>query len=211
MHQGIYEENKVLYIITDGSDDEYTKLLSEKQNWRVEYAPSLADIPENSLQTLFVFKNGVKGNGIHGFQDELFSSTPSQESEYSALSSVIEVTWKSGQRATLFESAVDVIAAEEGGRVEFDKTGIVLNSPQIVWPDGQLKVRSDQAIADEMLYDGGQVTEINEEEMSVTFVAHRGWGPDGRTIYYIVTWCYSFRTCRNNGRGIFSILCKHDV
>ena len=23
--------------------------------------------------------------------------------------------------------------------------------------------------------------------MTVTFVAHRGWGPDGRTIYYIVT------------------------
>jgi len=38
-----------------------------------------------------------------------------------------------------------------------------------------------------MSYSGGQITEINEEEMSVTFVAHRGWGPDGRTIYYIVT------------------------
>lgn len=23
--------------------------------------------------------------------------------------------------------------------------------------------------------------------MSITFIAHRGWGPDGRTIYYIVT------------------------
>ena len=23
--------------------------------------------------------------------------------------------------------------------------------------------------------------------MTVTFIAHRGWGPDGRTIYYIVT------------------------
>ena len=23
--------------------------------------------------------------------------------------------------------------------------------------------------------------------MNVTFIAHRGWGPDGRTIYYIVT------------------------
>ena len=187
MHQGIYEGSQVLYIITDGSDDEYAKILSEKQDWRVEHAPSLADIPENTLQTLFVFKNGVKGNGIYGFQNEILSSTPSQESEYSALSSVIEVTWKSGQRETLFESAADVIAAEEGGRVKFDKTGIVLNSPQIVWPDGQMKVRSDQTIADEMPYGGGQIIDINEEEMTVTFVAHRGWGPDGRTIYYIVT------------------------
>ena len=38
-----------------------------------------------------------------------------------------------------------------------------------------------------MPYGGGQITEINSEEMTVTFVAHRGWGPDGRTIYYIVT------------------------
>ena len=187
MHQGIFEGNKTLYIITDGSDDEYAKLLSEKQDWRVEHAPSLADMPENTLQTLFVFKSGVKGEGIHGFQDEIISSTPSQESEYSALSSVIEVTWKSGQRPTLFESAADVIAAEEGGRVEFDKTGIVLNTPQILWPDGQMEIHSDQAITDEMSYGGGQITEINEEEMTVTFVAHRGWGPDGRTVYYIVT------------------------
>ena len=38
-----------------------------------------------------------------------------------------------------------------------------------------------------MPYGGGQITEINEKEMTVTFVAHRGWGPDGRTIYYIIT------------------------
>ena len=187
MHQGIFEGNKTLYIITDGSDDEYAKLLSEKQDWRVEHAPSLADMPDNALQTLFIFKSGVKGKGIHGFQDEVISRTPSQESEYSALSSVIEVTWKSGQRPTLLESAADVIAAEEGGRVEFDKTGIILNTPQILWPDGQMEIHPDQAITDEMSYGGGQITEINEEEMTVTFVAHRGWGSDGRTIYYIVT------------------------
>ena len=124
---------------------------------------------------------------IYGFQDEVFSSTPSQESQYSALNSVIEVTWKTGQKEIVFESAEDVIAAEEGGRIEFNETGIVLNTPQIVWPDGQMVVRSDKEIKDDMPYGGGQITEINEEEMTVTFVAHRGWGPDGRTIYYIVT------------------------
>ena len=36
-------------------------------------------------------------------------------------------------------------------------------------------------------YGGGQVLDIDTEEMDVTFIAHRGWGPDGRTIYYIVT------------------------
>ncbi|MGY5151272.1 MAG: DUF7482 domain-containing protein [Candidatus Nitrosopumilus sp. bin_6a] len=187
MHKGIYEGDQVLYIITDGSDEDYAKTITEKQQWNVEHAPVIANVPENTLQKLFVFKNGVKGDGIYGFQNDVFSSTPAQESKYSALSSIIEVTWKIGQKEIEFKSAADVIAAEEGGRVEFNETGIVLNTPQIVWPDGQMTVRSDKEISDEMSYSGGQITEINEEEMSVTFVAHRGWGPDGRTIYYIVT------------------------
>ncbi len=187
MHKGTYNGNQVLYIITDGSDEDYAKTISEKQEWNVELAPVISKIPENTLQKIFVFKNGVKGEGIYGFQNEVFSSTPSQESEYSALNSVIEVTWKTGQKEIVFESAADIINAQENGRIEFNETGIVLNTPQITWPDGQMKIRSDKEITDDMPYEGGQIIEINEEELTVTFVAHRGWGPDGRTIYYIVT------------------------
>lgn len=187
MHKGIYEGNQTLYIITDGSDKNYTKSISDNQEWNIEFAPVLADIPENVLEKLYVFNNGINGDGINGFQNEVFSSTPSQESKYSALNSIIEVTWKVGQKVMEFESAADIIEAEEDGRIKFNATGIVLNTPQIIWPDGQLKVRPDKEISDEMSYDGGQITEINEDEMTVTFVAHRGWGPDGRTIYHIVT------------------------
>ena len=187
MHKGIYGGNQVLYIITDGSDEDYTKTLTEKQGWNVELATSISKVPEEALEQLFIFKNGIKGDGIYGFQDEVFSSTPSQESEYSALNSVIEVTWKQGQKEIVFESSDDIITAKENGRIEFNETGIVLNTPQIVWPEGQMTVRDDKEITDQMSYGGGQIIEINEEELSVTFVAHRGWGPDGRTIYYIVT------------------------
>ena len=183
MHKGIYEGNQVLYIITDGSDKEYAKTISDKQGWNVELASTIADVPEDTIQKLFVFKNGITGNGIHGFQNEVFSNTPSQESKYSALNSVIEVTWKIGQKASLIESVDDIIAAEESGRVEFNETKIILNTPQIIWPDGQMKIRSDKEITDKMSFDGGQIIEINEDELTVTFVAHRGWGPDGRTIY----------------------------
>ena len=187
MHKGIYGGSQVLYIITDGSDEDYTKILTEKQGWNVELATSISKVPEEALEQLFIFKNGIKGDGIYGFQDEVFSSTPSQESEYSALNSVIEVTWKQGQKEIVFESSDDIITAKENGRIEFNETGIVLNTPQIVWPEGQMTVRDDKEITDQMSYGGGQIIEINEEELSVTFVAHRGWGPDGRTIYYIVT------------------------
>ena len=187
MHKGIYGGSQILYIITDGSDEDYTKILTEKQGWNVELATSISKVPEETLEQLFIFKNGIKGDGIYGFQDEVFSSTPSQKSEYSALNSVIEVTWKQGQKEIVFESSDDIITAKENGRIEFNETGIVLNTPQIVWPEGQMTVRDDKEITDQMSYGGGQIIEINEEELSVTFVAHRGWGPDGRTIYYIVT------------------------
>lgn len=187
MHKGIYNGNQVLYIITDGSNEDYTKSLSEQQGWKVELAPVLETIPDNALQKMFIFKNGVKGDGIYGFQDEVFSSTPSQQSEYSALNSVIEVKWKTGQKEIIFSSADEIIAAKEAGRIEFNETGLVLNTPQIIWPDGQMKIRSDKEITGVMSYNGGQIIEINEKELTVTFVAHRGWGPQGQTIYYIVT------------------------
>jgi hypothetical protein len=187
MHEGFYNGNSVFFIITDSSQQEYAEMITKKQGWKVEISPPIEKISEDTLQKIFVFKNGVKGDGIYGHQKEVFSSTPSEELEYSALNYVIEVTWKKGQNAKILESSEEIINAKEDERVEFNKTGIVINSPQIIWPDGQMLVRDDKEITDDLTFSGGQITEINKDEMTVTFVAHRGWGPDGKTIYYIVT------------------------
>ena len=187
MHMGFYNGEQTFFIITDSSDSDFAAIISEKQGWKVETAPPLANTSEEALQKIFVFTNGVQGEGIYGYQEEIFSSTPSQKSEYSALGSVIEVTWKKGQNMIRLESIDDVIKAHESERIEFNETGIILNTPQIVWPDGQMKIKDDKEITDELSYGDGQITEINKDEMTVTFVAHRGWGPDGKTIYYIVT------------------------
>jgi len=187
MHKGIFNSNSTFYIITDSSDKDLAELITEKQDWKVELALPLANTPESALQKIFVFTNGITGDGIYGYQSNVFSSTPAQELEYSPLSSIVEVTWKKGQNKTILESAEEILEAEEGGRIEFKETDIVINTPQIIWSEGQMTVRDDREITDDMQYIGGQITEINEEEMTVTFIAHRGWGPDGRTIYYIVT------------------------
>ncbi len=186
MHKGIYNGNEILYIITDASDKDYVNIISEKQEWDIQLSTAINDIPENNLQKLFIFKNGIKGDGIFGFQNELFSSTP-KKLDYTALGSIIEVTWKPGQKEIIFESVSDVIAAEKSGRIKFNETNVIVNTPQIVWPDGQMKVRSDIEITNEMSFSGGQITEINEDDLIVTFVAHRSWDSNGRTIYYIVT------------------------
>ncbi len=48
-------------------------------------------------------------------------------------------------------------------------------------------VKENKTVGDETAYNGGQVLNIDTENMVVTMVAHRGWGPDGKSIYYIVT------------------------
>ncbi|NIM25177.1 MAG: hypothetical protein GTN35_05015, partial [Nitrososphaeria archaeon] len=98
LHKGIFNSTSLYYIITDSSDQELADKITEKQNWKVELAPPLRNAPEEATQQIFVFTNGVSGDGIYGFQDEVFSSTPNQESEYSALGKVVEVTWKKGQK-----------------------------------------------------------------------------------------------------------------
>jgi len=71
--------------------------------------------------------------------------------------------------------------------VTLQKTDTVMNYPMIKWTGGQMAVR-EGAVTDDMEYmGGGQVTNIDTDNMKVTFIAHRGWGPDGKTIYYIVT------------------------
>lgn len=185
LHAGMHDGGDVLYIITDASDAEWAEDVSERQGWRVELAPPLASA--DNLNTMYVFTNGEKGDGIYGYQSEVFAYTPEQSDMYNALSKLVEVTWKPGQNQQVQEYASDILELIDAGRVLVRDEGIVVNAPQIVWPDGQMMVRSDPTITNDMEYGGGQITEINEEEMTVTFVAHRGWGPDGRTIYYIVT------------------------
>jgi hypothetical protein len=188
MHKGWFDGKAVYYIITDSSDRKHASTISKAQKWKVELAPPLVKTPKNSLDAVYMFTNGKKGSGIHGFQDEVFTSTPAQADKYTAIRSVVHVTWKDPLKATELDSVKKILDAEKSGLVTLRPlNGVVLNMPQIVWPGGQMQLREDKTIADGMPYVGGQVTNIDTKNMKVTFVAHRGWGPDGRTIYYIVT------------------------
>ena len=187
MHQGYFDDGDVHFIITDSSDETHANLITENQGWKVELAPLLKNSPDEALSTTYLFTNGIAGEGIHGFQNEIFSSTPTQTEIYSGLSKVVHVSWNDESSAILLTSASDVIAAVGDGDIALEEIDVVLNTPQIVWPDGQMMVKEDKTLADDTPYGGGQVLDIDTDEKTVTFVAHRGWGPDGRTIYYIVT------------------------
>jgi len=187
LHQGYYDGESVHFMITDASDSKHAETITENQGWKVELAPLLANAPDEALSTTYMFKNGVKGDGVHGFQGEVFTSTPAQPDIYSALTSHIHVMWTDDATPSVLTSEEEILSAEEAGSVTLESLDVVINMPQIVWPDGQMSVKEDKTLADDTPYGGGQVLDIDLDEMTVTFIAHRGWGPDGRTIYYIVT------------------------
>jgi len=187
MHDGFFNGAKVFFIITDSSDETHANIITENQGWNVELAPPLANAPDAALSTTYMFTNGVNGKGVHGNQIEVFTSTPQQPNAYSALSSIVHVTWIDETRARMLDSEANIMTALDDGFITLEETGVVLNTPQIVWPGGQMMVKEDKTLTDETPYGGGQVLDIDTDNMNVTFIAHRGWGPDGRTIYYIVT------------------------
>jgi hypothetical protein len=98
----------------------------------------------------------------------------------------MNVTWKSPSGAQLLTSAAAVEAAQRAGRVTVTSAKVVLNTPHIMWPGGQMPLRRG-AVGPRAPYGGGQVTKIDTKAGKVTFIAHRGFGPRGQSIYYIVT------------------------
>jgi hypothetical protein len=187
MHQGFYNGGDVYYIITDSSDKTHADVISKNQKWKVELAPLLKNAPAKALSKTYMFTNWISGGGVHGYQGEVFTSTPTQPDVYSALTSHVHVTWKDGTAPRVLNSEKAIIDAEKKGEISLSPLEVVLNMPQIIWPDGQMMVKTDKTLSDDTPYVGGQVLDIDTKGKTVTFIAHRGWGPDGRTIYYIVT------------------------
>ena len=186
MHQGIVDGKTVYYIITDSSNNLVANTISSDQNWKVQLSPVLAHVPSISYGNIFVFTNGITGNGTHGYQNDVLSSTPSDR-QYSPLSKVIEVSWDVGRGPFILNSTKAILDANMTGKIKLTVTDTIMNTPEVIWDGGTLNVRTNKVLSDETSYLDGQVLGINVDNMTATFVGHRGWGPDGKTIYYIIT------------------------
>lgn len=187
MHTGFFGKDSVHYVITDSSNQTLADLLSEKRGHTVQFAPKLRWAPVQSQDSMYAFTNGVKGDGIYGFQGEVFVSTPAQQEKYSPLRTLSLVSWKDGQNPSVLDSAEDVLKMQKAGRVTIKETEVTVNAPHIVWPGGQLLLKNATDVTNDTPFDMGQVISIDKNSNKVTFVAHRAWGFDGRTVYYIIT------------------------
>jgi hypothetical protein len=181
-----YVNGKEMYVIaTDASDKETADAITNITGFKVNVAPVLAKTPLEVLSQAYAFKNGIKGDGSFGFQPSVLSAKPGDEG-YSPLYQINNVEWVNQDNAQELKSIDEILAAEQNGQLKIEKTDIVANKPAVKWDGGELMIKKGE-INDETTYGEGQVTKIDTENMVATFVAHRGWGPDGSTIFYIVT------------------------
>ena len=153
---------------------------------RVVYAPALNNAPAGSLANIYEFKNGIKGTGPEGFQSNVADSQPGDRG-YSPIWRINLVEWKQGVTPRELKSEIDIIAAQDKGDLSIKPGNVIVNCPFVKWNGGSLKEREDKTLTDQSLYGGGQVLNIDTKKNEVTFVAHRGFAPDGSTIYYIAT------------------------
>src|SRR5574340_1078725 len=112
MHEGLVNGKTVYYVITDSSNNLVASTISSNQNWKVQLSPVLAHVPSTSYGNIFIFTNGIAGNGTHGYQDDVLSFTPSDK-QYSPLNKVIEVSWNVGRGPFILNSTKAAKALEE--------------------------------------------------------------------------------------------------
>ena len=185
--KGYADGNEVFYITTEVSDKTLANYLTNLTKSRVVYTPALNYAPPQSLSNIYEFTNGIKGSGPEGFQPNIADSQPG-DNKYSPLWKVNLVTWNNGTTTPReLTSEEDIVNAIKNKELTIKPTNIIVNCPFVQWKDGSLKVRENKALTDESPYGGGQVIDIDTKKMQVTFVAHRGFAPNGSPIYYIAT------------------------
>lgn len=185
--KGYYDGNEIFHIATESSDKTHADMLTQKNGWKVVVAPVLSKAPKTALSNVYMFTNGPAAQGTMGKQPDVFDNTPAQTNDYSPLRKIVHVTWSDESKAKELKSVDEIMAAEKAGDVKLQESDIVMNYPMIKWPGGEMAIRQGPVTDDMEYMGGGQVTKIDTTSMKVTFIAHRGWGPDGKTIYYIVT------------------------
>jgi hypothetical protein len=134
---GYMEGQKIRFIHTEASDPEVAALLTKMKGSPVLVVPSLAKVPPEAVARVYVFTNGVKGEGPFKFQSDVFDAPPGDRG-YSPLRNVALVSWVRPEQARELKSAREVQEALAQQHIELEQPGVVVNMPMITWPpDGR--------------------------------------------------------------------------
>ncbi len=134
--RGYMEGKEIRFIHTEASDAKVAELLTDMMGSPVLVVPSLAQAPKATLSNVYVFTNGISGEGPFKFQPDVFDNPPGTAG-YSPLRALNLVTWKEEQLARKLKSAAEVEGAMEKGEVTIKQPGVVVNMPMLTWPGGR--------------------------------------------------------------------------
>jgi hypothetical protein len=132
---GLYDSKPVSFITTEVSDKAMKDQMGNFTGSPVNYAPNLTKAQD--IGDLWIFKNGVKGAGLMGFQVTVFNSIPGDPA-YTPLWRVNLAEWKTttGTNATTptILGSDDIIAdAVKKGQITVTPTKVVVNCPIVQW------------------------------------------------------------------------------
>jgi hypothetical protein len=131
-----YEGEEVFFVHPEASDRETADLLTDMMGSPVLVVPELEQVPEEALAKVYVFTNGIEGDGPLGYQPDVFDSAPGDES-YSPLRKLYLVTWKDESEAREIKTLRGVREARESGEVTIEAQDTVINEPFVAWPGGE--------------------------------------------------------------------------
>ncbi len=135
---GYADGQTILFLHTETSDSEIAKILTDMMGSPVLVVPSLAEAPQEMLATVYVFTNGVTGDGAMGplgFQPDVFDNPPGRP-DYTPLRKIVLVTWEEDGSARVLKSAPEVQEALARGELTIEEPGVVVNMPLVTWPGG---------------------------------------------------------------------------
>jgi hypothetical protein len=130
--RGYVNGNIAYFIATDASDPHVAASVTNSTGFKVNFSPSLASTPESSRQQGYDFINGIKqSDSPMGFQLGVASASPGEKG-YSPLYELNFVKWNANATPSILKSASEIMNAEHNGQVTITKTGIVINSPEVM-------------------------------------------------------------------------------
>ncbi len=134
--KGFAKGQEISFIHTEASDPQVASMLTRMMGPKVLVVPTFKEIPSRLLATVFVFRNGVKGEGPFGFQPDVFDAVPG-EPTYTPLRRITFVVWRQDASPIILGSIEDVQRAQARGQVALTQTDVVVNMPFLTWPGGQ--------------------------------------------------------------------------
>jgi hypothetical protein len=128
-----FVNGKIAYFIaTDASSKQLVSSISNTTNFKVNYAPSLANTSESSRQQGYVFINGIKGEGPLGSQLSVASALPGDKG-YSPLFQINYVKWNltATKHIPIVKSVDEILGLQNSGELTITKSNVVVNSPAV--------------------------------------------------------------------------------